>query len=138
MTQQQPNLRRSMRIVRRHKGIVGGFVLLGLVAGVGYAVLNPPQQTSSALVILPTPKPNIQTDTLIAESAPVLTAALPKIGHGMTLTALHQGITATDATGNVISVNATDKTAAEAEDDANAVAASFLSFIGPPTARSVR
>jgi capsular polysaccharide biosynthesis protein len=130
MTQQQPNLRRSMRIVRRYKGIVGGFAFLGLVAGVGYAVLNPPQQTSSALVILPTPKPNIQTDTLIAESAPVLTAALPKIGHGMTLTALHQGITATDATGNVISVNAKDKTAAEAEDDANAVAASFLSFIG--------
>ena len=130
MTQQQPNLRRSMRIVRRHKGIVGGFVLLGLMAGVGYAVLNPAQQTSSALVILPAPKPNIQTDTLIAESAPVLTAALPHIGHGMTLTALHQGITATDATGNVISINATDKTAAEAEADANAVADSFLSFIG--------
>jgi hypothetical protein len=130
MTQQQPNLRRSMRIVRRYKGIVGGFALLGLVAGVGYAVLNPPQQTSSALVILPAPKPNIQTDTLIAESAPVLTAALPHIGHGMTLTALHQGITATDATGNVISINATDKTAADAEADANAVAASFLSFIG--------
>ena len=130
MTQQQPNLRRSMRIARRYKGIVGGFAFLGLAAGVGYAVLNPPQQTSSALVILPAPKPNIQTDTLIAESAPVLTAALPKIGHGMTLTALHQGITATDATGNVISINATDKTASEAENDANAVAASFLSFIG--------
>ena len=130
MTQQQPNLRRSMRIVRRYKGIVGGFALLGLAAGVGYAVLNPPQQTSSALVIVPTPKPNIQTDTLIAESAPVLTAALPKIGHGMTLAALHKGITATDATGNVISINATDKTASDAEDDANAVAASFLSFIG--------
>jgi hypothetical protein len=79
--------------MRRHKGIVGGFVLLGLAAGVGYAVLNPPQQTSSALVILPAPKPNIQTDTLIAESDPVLTAALPKIGHGMTLTALHKAIT---------------------------------------------
>jgi hypothetical protein len=130
MTQQQPNLRRSMRIVRRYKGIVGGFALLGLAAGVGYAYLNPPLQTSSALVILPAPKPNIQTDTLIAESAPVLTAALPKTGHGMTLTELKQGITVTDATGNVISINATDKTAAAAEDDANAVAASFLSFIG--------
>lgn len=130
MTQQQPNLRRSMRIVRRYKGIVGGFALLGLAAGVGYAVLNPPLQTSSALVILPAPKPNIQTDTLIAESAPVLSAALPKTGHGMTLTELKHGITVTDATGNVISINATDKTAAGAEDDANAVAASFLSFIG--------
>jgi hypothetical protein len=130
MTQQQPNLRRSMRIVRRYKGIVGGFALLGLVAGVGYAMLNPPQQTSSALVILPTPKPNIQTDTLIAESAPVLTAALPKVGHELTLTELKKDITATDATGNVISINATDKTAADAEGDANAVAASFLSLIG--------
>jgi hypothetical protein len=130
MTQQQPNLRRSMRIVRRYKGIVGGFAFLGLAAGVGYAVLNPPQQTSSALVILPAPKPNIQTDTLIAESAPVLTAALPHIGHRMTLTGLHQGISVTDATGNVISINATDKTASAAEDDANAVAASFISFIG--------
>jgi len=130
MTQQQPNLRRSMRIVRRYKGIVGGFALLGLVAGVGYAMLNPPLQTSSALVILPAPKPNIQTDTLIAESAPVLSAALPHIGHGMTLTGLHKGITVTDSTGNVISINATDKTAAEAEADANAVAASFVSFIG--------
>jgi len=130
MTQQQPTLRRSMRIVRRYKGIVGGFALLGLAAGVGYAVLNPPLQTSSALVILPTPKPNIQTDTLIAESAPVLSAALPHIGHGTTLTELRKGITVTDATGNVISINATDKTATDAEADANAVAASFLSFIG--------
>jgi Chain length determinant protein len=129
MTQQQPTLRRSLRIVRRHKRIVGGLAVLGLLAGVGYAVLNPPQQTSSALVILPTPKPNIATDTLIADSAPVLEAALPHIGRGMTVSQLHHQITATDSTGNVISINAKDKTAAEAEADANAVADSFLSFI---------
>jgi hypothetical protein len=130
MTQQQPTLRRSLRIVRRHKRIVGGFAVLGLLAGVGYAVLNPPLQTSSALVILPTPKPNIATDTLIADSAPVLDAALPHIGRGTTVSQLRQQITATDSTGNVISINAKDKTAAEAEADANAVADSFLSFIG--------
>lgn len=130
MTQQQPNLRRSLRTVQRYKGIVGVFVLLGLLAGVAYAVLNPPKQTSSAMVILPDPRPNIATDTLIADSAPVLSAALPAIGRGTALTQLRAEITATESTGNVIAINATDKTATEAEADANAVAASFLSFIG--------
>ena len=130
MTQQQPNMRRSLRIVRRYKGIVGGFALLGAVAGVGYAVVNPPLMTSSALVILPTPKPNIATDTLIAHSAPVLAGALPGIGRGTTLDELRKEVTVTDATGNVLSITVTDQTAADAETDANAVAASFLSFIG--------
>jgi hypothetical protein len=48
----------------------------------------------------------------------------------MTVSQLREQITATDSTGNVISINAKDKTAAEAEADANAVADSFLSFIG--------
>ena len=129
MTQQQPNVGRSLRTVRRYKGLIGGFALLGVLAGVGYAVLNPPKQTSSALVILPNPRPNIATDTLIADSAPVLSAALPAIGRGTTLAQLRTQITATDSTGNVISINATDKTASQAEADANAVASSFLSFI---------
>lgn len=130
MTQQQPNMRRSLRIVRRYKGIVGGFALLGAVAGVGYAVLNPPLQSSSALVIVPIPKPNIATDALIAHSAPVLAGALPKVGRGTSLDELRTETTVTEATGNVLSITATDKTAADAEADANAVAASFLSFIG--------
>lgn len=129
MTQQQPNLRRSMRTARRYKGIIGGFALAGVLAGAGYAVFNPPKQTSSALVILPTPKPNIATDALIAQSAPVLSGALPSIGRGTSLSELRKEITVTQATGNVLSINATDKTATQAEADANAVAASFLSFI---------
>ena len=129
MTQQQPNLRRSMRTARRHKGIIAGVALLGLLVGAGYAIFNPPKQTSSALVILPTPKPNIATDALIAQSAPVLSGALQSIGRGTSLSELRKEITVTQATGNVLSINATDGTATEAEADANAVAASFLSFI---------
>jgi hypothetical protein len=129
MTQQQPNLRRSMRTARRYKGIIASFAVLGVLVGAGYSVFNPPKQTSSALVILPTPKPNIATDALIAQSAPVLSGALPSIGRGTSLSELRKEITVTQATGNVLSINATDKTATEAEADANAVAASFLSFI---------
>jgi hypothetical protein len=130
MTQQQPNMRRSLRTARRYKGVITGFALLGVLAGVGYGFLNPPKQTSSAMVILPAPKPNIATDQLIATSAPVLSGALPAIGQGTTLSQLRTKIAVSQATGNVLSITATDKTAAAAEAEANAVAASFLSFIG--------
>jgi hypothetical protein len=130
MTQQQPNMRRSLRTARRYKAVIAGFALLGVLAGVGYVFLNPPKQASSAMVILPAPKPNIATDQLIATSAPVLSGALPAIGQGTTLSQLRTKIAVTQATGNVLSITATDKTAAAAEAEANAVAASFLSFIG--------
>jgi hypothetical protein len=130
MSQQQPNMRRSLRTARRYKAVIAGFALLGVLAGAGYAFLNPPKQASSAMVILPAPKPNIATDQLIATSAPVLSGALPAIGQGTTLSQLRTKIAVTQATGNVLSITATDKTAAAAEAEANAVAASFLSFIG--------
>lgn len=130
MTQQQPNLRRTQRIVQRYKGIVGGFLILGAVAGAAYAYLNPPLKSSSTIVILPTPKPNIATDQLIAESEPVLAKALPSIGGGTTLQQLRSQITVTSPTANALTINATDKTASAAEADANAVATAYLAFIG--------
>ena len=130
MTQQQPNLRRTQRIVQRYKGIVGGFLVLGAVAGGAYAYLNPPLKSSSTIVILPTPKPNIATDQLIAESEPVLAKALPTIGGGTTLQQLRSQITVTSPTANALTITATDKTASAAEADANAVAAAYLAFIG--------
>jgi hypothetical protein len=130
MTQQQPNLRRTQRIVQRYKGIVGGFLILGAVAGAAYAYLNPPLKSSSTIVILPTPKPNIATDQLIAESEPVLAKALPSIGGGTTLQQLRSQITVTSPTANALTITATDKTASAAEAAANAVATAYLAFIG--------
>lgn len=130
MSQQQPNLRRTQRIVQRYKGIVGGFLILGAVAGAAYAYLNPPLKSSSTIVILPTPKPNIATDQLIAESEPVLAKALPGIGGGTTLQQLRSQITVTSPTANALTITATDKTASAAEADANAVATAYLAFIG--------
>lgn len=130
MTQQQPNLRRTQRIVQRYKGIVGGFLILGAVAGAAYAYLNPPLKSSSSIVILPTPKPNIATDQLIAESEPVLAKALPSIGGGTTLQQLRSQITVTSPTANALTITATAKTASAAEAAANAVATAYLAFIG--------
>ena len=130
MSQQQPNLRRTQRIVQRYKGIVAGFLILGAVAGLAYAYLHPPLKSSSTIVILPNPKPNIATDQLIAESEPVLAKALPSIGGGTTLQELRSRITVTSPTANALSITATDTTASAAEADANDVAAAYLAFIG--------
>src|SRR5258708_1698625 len=138
MNQQPTDLRRSTQIARRHKVLIGIIAAVGLAGGGGYAVLNPPMFTSQALVILPVPKPDIQTQTLIAGSAPVLIAAQPAIGTGDSLVTLQKKISAANVTPNAIQITARDKTAALAEKEANAVAASYISYIsstGSPVGR---
>ena len=46
-------LRRSSRVVWRHKAILGVAVLVGILAGAAFGVLNPPMLTSKTLVLLP-------------------------------------------------------------------------------------
>ena len=53
MSQQEPNLRTFVQIVRRHRKLVGIVAVLGLLLGVALAVLSPPMLTSNALVVLP-------------------------------------------------------------------------------------
>ena len=72
MSEQPLNLRRSLQILRRHLTIVGLFAVLGLLAGAGYTVLNPPMYTSSALVVLPDSIHSTTTQVVIADSDPVL------------------------------------------------------------------
>src|SRR5271165_1681412 len=104
MSQETLDLRRSIRIVRRHKLLVGVALLLGVLAGAAYAVLKPTMVTSTAQVLLsPTgqvaqaaaqaagtggPDPYTQTQEVIAKSAPVLVAALPHVRPAMSITQL--------------------------------------------------
>jgi capsular polysaccharide biosynthesis protein len=130
MSQKPLNLRRSWELVKRYRMLVAGAALAGMVAGVGYAVVNPPVRSSQALVVIPAPKPNITTHVLIADSTPVLSKALSAIGSGMTLDELRTQISVSNVTPSVISFTATGKTAAQAESEANAVAASYVSYVG--------
>ena len=95
MSQETLDLRRSVRIVRRHKLLMGVAVALGILACGAYAVLKPSMVTSTALVLLsPTgqaaqsaaaaagnggPDPYTQTQEVIAKSTPVLLGALPDV-----------------------------------------------------------
>src|SRR5262252_3555093 len=79
MSDQPLDLRRSLRILRRHKIFVAASVALGLAGGLCFAVLSTPMLTSNALVVLPSSVHDISTQVLIATSDPVLVRALRTI-----------------------------------------------------------
>lgn len=144
MSQQALDLRKSIQIVRRHKVLVGILVGLGVLGGSAYAVRHPPLLTSTALVVLPQSAQNVQsvaasgqsavsqftaTQLVIAQSNPVLSAALPNVRPAMSLDELRRAIQVNSLTAYVISLSASAKTTAEAETDANAVANSYVAYV---------
>lgn len=142
MNQQGLDLRRSIKILWRHKILVGVIVVLGIFAGGAYAHLHPPTLTSTALVILPPPPPSAQaapggtspdpytaTQEVIASSNQVLKAALPGVRPAMSLAALRSEVHVGSVTPYVISISAKGKTAADAQATANAVASSYVQYV---------
>lgn len=53
MSEQPLDLRMALQIARRYRVLIGSLAALGLLVGVGHAVLNPPKATAEALVIIP-------------------------------------------------------------------------------------
>jgi capsular polysaccharide biosynthesis protein len=133
--------------MRRHKILIGTVAALGLVAGVGYAFLNPPMITSSALVVLPQAAAQgsannpdspggssyIATQVVIASSDPVLLGALPKISPPASLAKLRVDVSAKSITTSIFSITANGTSAAQAEGTANAVAGSYVSYVSEPS-----
>jgi capsular polysaccharide biosynthesis protein len=129
MSGQALDLRRSARIVRQHRALVGVIAVLGLLIGAGYALFNPPVKTSTALIVLPVSSHEVATQVVVAQSQPVLSAALPGIHPSTTVTALQNHLQIKSLTGNLISVTATGSSPAQAESSANAVARSFIAYL---------
>ena len=143
MSEQALDLRRSAQIVRRHKIVVGIFAVLGLLAGVGWTLHRPPMLSSQALVNVVLPRseqaaapaqagatsinPALATQMVIAGSTPVLENALRTIDPSMSLETLQSRVQVTNvASTDILSISAQGKTAAQAEDTANAVADSYV------------
>jgi capsular polysaccharide biosynthesis protein len=130
MSEQAVDLRRSMRIVRRHKIIVGIAAGLGLLAGVAFTVLHPPMLTSKAVVVLPSSASKyVGTQVVVAGSTPVLAEAVHKVNPPVSLQTLRERVHVSNASGEVIAISGQGKTAAQAESIANAVASSYVSYI---------
>jgi len=134
MNREPLDLRRSLQILRRRLITVGIAAVLGAVAGAAYTVLSPPMHAGTALVVLPSTASNAGAQVLIAESNPVLEAALPGIKPAMSLLALNNGIQVTAVTTNLVSITAQAGTAAQAEEMANALADSYVAYADSPQA----
>jgi capsular polysaccharide biosynthesis protein len=145
MSEQALDLRRSAQILRRHKILLGLVLILGGLAGSAYAVANPPLLTSTALVILPQSSqaqqgaavivdgaadPYTLTQQVIVTSNAVLRGAAPAVRPARSLAKLRRDISAGILTPYVISVSARGKVAADTEATANAVARSYISYVG--------
>jgi capsular polysaccharide biosynthesis protein len=146
MSQETLDLRRSIRIVRRHKLLMGVAVAVGCLAFGAYGVLKPSTVTSTALVLLsPTgqaaqsaiavagtggPDPYTQTQEVIAKSTPVLEGALPDVRPHMSIDELRDDVTTGSQTAFIISISVQARDAADAVANANAVARSYIAHIG--------
>jgi capsular polysaccharide biosynthesis protein len=130
MSEQALDLRRSMQIVRRHKVVVAIFIVLGIAAGAAYTLRHPPLLTSYALVLLSPSINDTATQVVIADSDPVLAGALRSAGPGTSLDTLRSQIQVKNLTYNIISISAMGQTAAQAEGTANAVASSYIHYLG--------
>jgi capsular polysaccharide biosynthesis protein len=130
MSEQALDLRRSLRVAWRHKTIVGIAAALGFLLGAGYASIHPSMLTARTLVVLPQNTPNMATEVVVAGSDPVLNGAMQSLPPGTTLIALRNTVQVKSVTSAVLSFTAKERTAAVAEATANAVAASYLAFVG--------
>jgi capsular polysaccharide biosynthesis protein len=124
------DLRKSFSIIRRLKAVVGLFAAAGLLAGVAYAALNPPQLSSTAVVSFPASVLSTSTEVVIADSYPVLAAASASLSPPVSVGKLQSEVQAKSLTTYLISITATGGTAAEAEAAANAVAKSYIAYVG--------
>jgi capsular polysaccharide biosynthesis protein len=131
MSEQVLDLRRFLRIAFRHKAILVAATVLGLLAGLGFTLFNPPLFTSNALVLLaPSATRFIGTQVVIAASDPVLAGAQPLVTPPVSLQALRNDVKATSLTSNIVSITAKGHTTAQAESIANAVAESYIDYVG--------
>jgi capsular polysaccharide biosynthesis protein len=136
MTQQAPDLRRSIWIIRRHGALVGTAIAVGLLAGAIFAAFSPVMVTSTARVMLP--QSDVATAVMIARSDPVLAGALLRGSPAASLEALRGEVQVKSLTGDVLSVSARARTAAQAETTANTVADSYIGYISSPGTSAVR
>lgn len=113
MNQQPADLPRFAQIVGRYRSLVGILAVLGLLAGVVLAALNPPLYTSRALVYQPAcPAGSICGGPEFAPS-------------GTPVKSLTIGAQVQPTAGNVLTVSAVGRTAAQAEAAADAAARSL-------------
>jgi capsular polysaccharide biosynthesis protein len=131
MSEQPLNLRSAVRILRRYRAVVGIVTALGLLVGACFTVaFNRPMHASNALVVLPSTITTTGTQLVIADSGPVLQNALPDITPTVSAATLRSRIQVQSVGSDVLSFMAQGDSPAQAQSMANAVADSYVAYVG--------
>jgi capsular polysaccharide biosynthesis protein len=136
---QELDVKKSWRAIRRHRRVVAAVAAAGLLAGIGFALLNPPLHTATSLVVLP-PAPAtaaektpgtqaIETQVFIAESEPVLRSAGQNLTPPLDTEVVRDRVKVSGVTEDVIKIDAQGTSAQQAMRLANAVAEVYLVFV---------
>ncbi len=120
----------------RHNVVFGAAGLLAVLATLGFALLRPPLLSSKVLVDVPASK-QIQTQAVIAGSEPVLLAASHS-DPALSFEQLLRQVKVVVSSSNLLAITVSAKTAAQAQDGANAVARSYVAFVRSPGAPGVQ
>ncbi len=133
MSQRPLDLRKSISIISRLKAVVGIAAIVGLLAGVAYAAFNPPEPSATAVVSFPASVQSTATEVLIADSYPVLSAAAAKVSPPVSVDQLRSEVQVKSLTTYLISITATGSSTEAAQATANAVAESYIAYVGDKT-----
>lgn len=146
MSEQPLDLRSSLRALWRGRLLLCGLAAIGAAFGVAYCYERPPMPTATAQVLLPpssltpsgTPTIDTSTQIVIATSNPVLSAAGRAVSPPLAPAALKRQLNVTAIGDQVLQIEARAPRPRQAEQLANAVAASYVRFVTDPNPNSSR
>ena len=147
MNEQPLNLRASLQEIWRRRLLVIVVAALCGLGGLVYGLLRPANETAVALVLLPpstasgsgnsgnsgnsgTAGNGINTEAVIARSTPVLAAAGAKVSPPLGALGVEKLVTVTPLSGQILQIQAQAPASRHAAQLANAVAASYVDYIG--------
>lgn len=136
MAEQTIDLRSTLGILRRHIVVLSAVASVGAGAGATLALVQPPEFSSSSLVLMPTVQDssgqslpsNIQTDIKVATSGVVLAPAGASLDPAMSQVELAEYVDVVASTEKVIEIVAAADTARAAQERAQAVAEAQVAY----------
>jgi len=137
MEEQPLDLRSTFKAIRRHGVLVLLLAAAGCGAGLAYGLRTTPLPEARALVLLPPsaitgnpgPSPYTQTQEIIASSTRVLTRAGASVYPTVSATTLKDHLAVSAPSQDVLQIAVSASTMRLAEHLADAVAASYISFV---------
>ena len=123
MSQQAPDLPRSVQTITRYRALIGAVALLGAFVGFVLGALNPPTSTSRALVVFTAPA---------CPAGGICGGPMFSAGYfqAMVLKEFPNGVQVKPAADGVVAISATAGTAARAEALAAAAAHEYITDTG--------